>query len=390
MHNNLTTTKQSKQKNEKENSSYAKHIATIENTNFEKIRRHCNNLVNDNQADEMQKSLAQNGKMHKAIIYDALEQFLVQLNGETITLIDWGCDQGITSMLVRDYIREKQLEIKVSQVILIDSNKAKLSRAMTQVEAVAYDKIETIALKSDDNKLLDTIKTCKKNITLNLFANDKMPVDFLNIDYDIFEKDYFMCISNESKEFVDEIYEDITSLMNCHDLSIRDGKIGRFPRYESIFRIDDNKILEKKDDEWLNFLLNWANENIIQDRTYFPRTRQELKQIKKISLRWNRIQILPKEFFNLVELETLELNNNVLEGLPKEIENLKHLKELNLNINSLVSLPTEIVSLKGLKILNIKNNKYLELDDKQISWLIELKQNGCNIIYDKYKFNLGE
>ena len=37
-----------------------------------------------------------------------------------------------------------------------------------------------------------------------------------------------------------------------------------------------------------------------------------------------------------------------------------------------------------------KNNKYLELDNEQISWLIELKNNGCNLIYDKYKFNLGE
>jgi len=216
---------------------YAKHILSIENPNFEKIRRYCNNLVNENQAGKMQELLAQNGKMYKALIYDALEQFLVQLNGETITLIDWGCDQGIASMLVRDYIREKQLDIKVSQVILIDSNKAKLSRAMTQVEAVAQDEIKIIALKSDDNKLLDTIKIYKNDIALNLFANDKMPVDFLDIDYDIFEKDYFMCVSNESKEFVDEIYEDITSLINCHDLSIRDGKIGRFTKFERIFFI---------------------------------------------------------------------------------------------------------------------------------------------------------
>jgi hypothetical protein len=217
---------------------YAKHILSIENPNFEKIRRYCNNLVNENQAGKMQELLAQNGKMYKALIYDALEQFLVQLNGETITLIDWGCDQGIASMLVRDYIREKQLDIKVSQVILIDSNKAKLSRAMTQVEAVAYDKIEIIALKSDDNKLFDTIKIYKNDITLNLFANDEMPVDFLDIDYDIFKKDYFMCVSNESKEFVEEVYGNITSWTSCQDLSIRDAKIGRFTKYERIFKID--------------------------------------------------------------------------------------------------------------------------------------------------------
>lgn len=217
---------------------YAEHILSIENPKFERIRKYCENLSKENNADDMQRFLGQNGKMYKALIYDALEQFLVQLNGETITLIDWGCDQGIASMLVRDYIREKQLDIKVSQVILIDSNKAKLSRAMTQVEAVAQDEIKIIALKSDDNKLLDTIKTNKNNIALNLFANDKMPVDFLDIDYDIFEKDYFMCVSNESKEFVEEVYGNITSWTSCQDLSIRDAKIGRFTKYERIFKID--------------------------------------------------------------------------------------------------------------------------------------------------------
>lgn len=224
---------------------YAEHILSIENPNFEKIRRYCNNLVNENQAGKMQEFLAQNGKMYKALIYDALEQFLAQLNEETITLIDWGCDQGIASMLVRDYIREKQLDIKVSQVILIDSNKAKLSRAMTQIEAVAQDEIKIIALKSDDNRLFDTIKTNKNNITLNLFANDKMPVDRLDIDYHIFEKDYFMCVSNESKEFVDQLYEDFTFFKSCHDVSIRDGKIGRFQRYERVFFTE-----EKNQDPW--------------------------------------------------------------------------------------------------------------------------------------------
>lgn len=151
-----------------------------------------------------------------------------------------------------------------------------------------------------------------------------------------------------------------------------------------------NKILVNRDDKWLDFLLEWADNNIIQKRTSFPKNRDELKQIKHISLRWNRLNLLPKEFFRLTQLEILDLNNNALEVLPNEIGNLKKLKQLNLNINSLKTLPREIINLKRLEVLNIKNNKYLELNSEQISWLIELKNNGCNIIYDKYKINLGE
>ncbi len=149
------------------------------------------------------------------------------------------------------------------------------------------------------------------------------------------------------------------------------------------------KILEKKDDDWIQRLWEWADENIIQERTYFPKTESELLNISNLSLRWNRLKYLPKEFFNLIQLKVLELNNNTLETLPEEIGRLKYLEELNLNINSLKTLPKEIINLKKLEILNIKNNKYLELDSEQISWLKELKNNGCDVIYDNYKFNLG-
>lgn len=158
---------------------------------------------------------------------------------------------------------------------------------------------------------------------------------------------------------------------------------------KSMIAITD-KILLDKNNDWIDRLIIWGQNNIIQERTYFPKTKNELINITKLSLRWNRLKEIPKELFNLTELEILELNNNNLEILPAEISNLINLKELNLNINSLKTLPKEIIELKQLEVLNIKNNKYLELDSEQISWLKELKEKGCKVIYDQYKFNLGE
>ena len=218
-----------------ENSEYSKYIQSIENIKFEKIRKYCENLSKDNSADEMQKYLALNGKMHKALIYSSLEVFIEKLNTETITIIDWGCDQGIASILVLDYIKEKQLDIKVSDVILIDKDKKILSRAITQIEALAQDTIKFTAIKSSDNNISDKIKSEKNNIILNLFANDKMPVDFLDIDFDISDENYFLCVSNENKEFVDEVYVNIKDFLNVQNLSILDGKVGKFKKYERIF-----------------------------------------------------------------------------------------------------------------------------------------------------------
>ena len=151
-----------------------------------------------------------------------------------------------------------------------------------------------------------------------------------------------------------------------------------------------SKILSTQNENWIDILLQWSEENIIQQDTHFPKNKSDFLKVKHISLRWNRLKFLPNELFNLAQLEILELNNNALEGLSSEIGNLVNLKVLNLNINSLQNLPHEIVNLKKLEMINIKNNKYLNLDEAQISWLIELKNNGCNLIYDKYKFNLGE
>ena len=222
---------------EKEKSSYADHIKSIENIKFEKIRKYCENLSKSNEADEMQKYLGARGKVYKALMYDALEQFIEKLDSNTITMIDWGCEQGIASMLVLDYIKEKQLDIKTDQILLLDNDNKNLSRAMAQVKALDFNGAKIEAFNSDDNDSLDILKTIRNNTTLNLFANDKMPIGYIEIVFGLLKNSYFMCVSNQNKEFVDEVYENIKSFIDSQDLSIRDGKIGRFDKFERIFRV---------------------------------------------------------------------------------------------------------------------------------------------------------
>lgn len=222
---------------QKEDSEYSKYILSIENVKFEKIRKYCENLLNDNQADEMQEYLAQNGRMYKALIYDSLEQFIEKLDDKNITLIDWGCKQGIASMLVLDYIKEKQLNINVDIVVLIDDDEESLSRAMIQSESLDFGKGQIIPIYINDNNYLDKIKTIQNGNTLNLYANDKIVIDFLDIDFDLFENAYFMCVSNENKKFVDEVYEPIKIFIDIQNMSIRDSKIGKYEKFERIFKI---------------------------------------------------------------------------------------------------------------------------------------------------------
>ena len=153
---------------EPELTEYSKYLQSIENINFEKIRRYCNNLQNDNKSDEMQKYLSENGKMYKAIIYDSLEQFISNLDEEVITLIDWGCNQGIGSMIILDYIKEKQLNTKINQIILVDDSKTAMNRAIAHINALKQDDIELLTIQNNDE--IETLKSIKNNIIINLSA----------------------------------------------------------------------------------------------------------------------------------------------------------------------------------------------------------------------------
>lgn len=222
-----------------EESPYAKHLHAIQNPSFEKIRRYCNNLVDDNHADEMQEYLAENGKMYKALIYDALEQFLERLDGQTISLIDWGCWQGIGSILVLDYIREKQLNIEIEQVILVGNDADYLIRASLHVEALKQNDIN---IKTIDVRNIEDIEKLNKSrnpFSLNLFVNNTMPIDFLDIDFDMFENAYFMCLSNESDEEIEDFFENIFNITEIDEIiSERETKIGKFMKYEKVFHLD--------------------------------------------------------------------------------------------------------------------------------------------------------
>lgn len=251
-----TTSKPIQKKIQVESSPYATHIKSIEVPNFEKIRRYCNNLDDENKADAMQKYLAENGRMHKALMYDALEQFIDELNGKEISLIDWGCDQGVASMLVLDYIREKQLDVKIEKIFLLDDNIDVLERALTNVNTLKFQNTSLLASKilpcpecleaeesnGIDYTVLSALDSSHNDTLLHLFANDNIPFDFQAYDWYDFSFDvlhgYFLCISNDDLFDLEYIPEQI----GCTQmLSQRDYKIGRFTRHERIFKFDGIK-----------------------------------------------------------------------------------------------------------------------------------------------------
>ena len=87
-----------------------------------------------------------------------------------------------------------------------------------------------------NDQTIDALQRIETKKTLNIIVNDIISVDIHEIDFALLKNGYFMCLSNKNQDFVDEVYNDITLFGKCQDVSIRDGKIGKFQRFERIFK----------------------------------------------------------------------------------------------------------------------------------------------------------
>ncbi|MBA7672564.1 hypothetical protein ES703_80745 [subsurface metagenome] len=98
-----------------------------------------------------------------------------------------------------------------------------------------------------------------------------------------------------------------------------------------------------------------------------------LKRLKRLFLRRNKIKELPELIGFLSDLEMLDLRINEISALPSSIGLLSNLKYLNISSNTLFSLPESIGNLTSLIKLNLNNNKLKSLPDS-LGTLKQLKE----------------
>jgi Leucine-rich repeat (LRR) protein len=79
--------------------------------------------------------------------------------------------------------------------------------------------------------------------------------------------------------------------------------------------------------------------------------------IKELDLSNNLLTEIPSKLFaNSPEIERLSIRNNKIKILPENIEILKSLKVLNISSNEIKSLPKSIINLLSLKIIILEEN----------------------------------
>jgi len=249
-------------------SQYAQKINNLQNPNFEKIKEISKDyIMNIGNPDTLHYELNQGvtviqkeellykylfnyGKMHKAKLYSSFKIVIDQLDGKNINIIDWGCGQALASSLLIDYIKERKLDITLSNIILVEPSGLALGRGLLHIDVLKDTKIDIRAI----NKEIDCLEVSdlvinNSNITLHIFSNI-LDVELFKLDREFLDKfsysqkglNYFICVSpniNDKRNArLDMFHRYFMDNFEAESISLRDSSIENYKRYEKVFKVN--------------------------------------------------------------------------------------------------------------------------------------------------------
>ncbi|RLA78982.1 MAG: hypothetical protein DRG78_13855 [Epsilonproteobacteria bacterium] len=253
-----------------ENSHYSNILLALGDVTFDKIRavsvdyvrenigneRDVHNGLNrgikilDNE-QELYQYIKSFSNKHKAKLNSSFEETIHYLDNKIINIIDWGCGQALATSLLIDFIKDNQLSIKLSDIILIEPSKIALSRGLLHLNVLKNNQdLNVKAINKDIDSLSeDDLIINNSNITLHLFSNIldvtlfKLNIQFLQkISNSQNNLNYFICVSpniNDSRNSrIDLFYEYFNRNFKTNLILERNDSINGNARYEKIFKVD--------------------------------------------------------------------------------------------------------------------------------------------------------
>ncbi len=202
---------------------YINEITSLSKPSFQQIRKIAKTSLSHldrNKRDELWRNLNQGvellnshelmcqyifsyGNMHEAKINTALSsvQTPKDVFGNSISIVDWGCGQGLATVCYFDFINKHGIANNTEKVILIEPSEQALERAKLHTNLYLKDgnKIKTV------NKFLDDVEKSdietNASITLHFFSNilDVPQIDLKKLAKLVGEnangEHYFFCVS---------------------------------------------------------------------------------------------------------------------------------------------------------------------------------------------------
>ena len=127
------------------------------------------------------------GEMHQSKCRAALQNMPFppkeHIGSLSLEIVDWGCGQGIGSVCVIDFLKERNLTQWLKKITLIEPSQASLNRAIANVNRATNDGVRVVPINeylpsvSEGNEI--TTVSYEQNFVLHVFSNI---LDVTNID----------------------------------------------------------------------------------------------------------------------------------------------------------------------------------------------------------------
>lgn len=111
------------------------------------------------------------GKMHKAKLESCLNQFPFEEINQPIEVIDWGCGQGLASLVFCDFLKENEIKITVSKITLIEPSHLSIKRAALHLQTYPLLQNTKTICKTFDGLELKDLRSRTSSIKIHLFSN---------------------------------------------------------------------------------------------------------------------------------------------------------------------------------------------------------------------------
>ena len=157
----------------------------------------------------------------------------------------------------------------------------------------------------------------------------------------------------------DEIVYSIFPAEALHDV------IGIFGTKTPTIHPIGDKLSESGIEEWNERIRKESGVFNIKNNylTAIPRDYLLFTNIRELNLSNNRLEDLPMEFTNLINLEILKANDNRFTAIPEVLYGMIGIKELEFANNHLEDLPTEFNNLINLEVLKANDNRFTEIPE---------------------------
>lgn len=187
--------------------------------------------------NELYVYLLRYGKMHKAKLESCFNEFPFTEISHPIELVDWGCGQGLASLVFCDFLKRNEIEITVSKITLIEPSLLSIKRAALHLQTYPTLQTAKTICKSFNDLELQDLRTEENKIKIHLLSN------VLDIDDTYFSQsnlielikhsqkglNYFICCSPYITDFkTNRIDNFVRSFTNREMIFSEDNRFGEW------------------------------------------------------------------------------------------------------------------------------------------------------------------